>query len=131
MGEKVKNVAIQTIKALSKGPWGDKPKTHTTWYEPFSTQAEIDLAVQWVLSRPGAWWPGVPPDPTSVACTLPFFADWLGSPSLAVPRRCVIFRKTSCCPFCWTKRWSCSSNNDPSAPTATPAVAAVLCSGRP
>jgi aryl-alcohol dehydrogenase-like predicted oxidoreductase len=47
-----KNVAIQTIKALSKGPWGDKPKTHTTWYEPFSTQAEIDLAVQWVLSRP-------------------------------------------------------------------------------
>ncbi|MCB8940831.1 MAG: aldo/keto reductase [Ardenticatenaceae bacterium] len=50
-----KNVAIQTIKALSKGPWGDKPKTHTTWYEPFSTQAEIDLAVQWVLSQPGVF----------------------------------------------------------------------------
>ena len=50
-----KNVAIQTIKALSKGPWGDKPKTHTTWYEPFNTQAEIDLAVQWVLSRPGVF----------------------------------------------------------------------------
>ncbi len=50
-----KNVAIQTIKALSKGPWGDKPKTHNTWYEPFSTQAEIDLAVQWVLSRPGVF----------------------------------------------------------------------------
>ncbi|MFZ1399789.1 MAG: aldo/keto reductase [Candidatus Promineifilaceae bacterium] len=50
-----KNVAIQTIKALAKGSWGDKPKTHTTWYEPFSTQAEIDLAVQWVLSRPGVF----------------------------------------------------------------------------
>lgn len=50
-----KNVAVQTIKALSKGPWGDKPKTHNTWYEPFSTQAEIDLAVQWVLSRPGVF----------------------------------------------------------------------------
>ena len=50
-----KNVAIQTIKALSKGPWGDKPKTHTTWYEPFNTQAEIDLAVQWVLSQPGVF----------------------------------------------------------------------------
>ena len=50
-----KNVAVQTIKALAKGPWGDKPKTHTTWYEPFSTQAEIDLAVQWVLSRPGVF----------------------------------------------------------------------------
>lgn len=48
-----KNVAIQTIKALSKGPWGDKPKTYNTWYEPFSTQAEIDLAVHWVLSYPG------------------------------------------------------------------------------
>ena len=50
-----KNVAVQTIKALSKGPWGDKPKTHTTWYEPFSTQEEIDLAVQWVFSRPGVF----------------------------------------------------------------------------
>ena len=50
-----KKIAVQTIKALSKGPWGDKPKTHTTWYEPFSTQAEIDLAVQWVLSRPGVF----------------------------------------------------------------------------
>ena len=50
-----KKIAVQTIKALSKGSWGDKPKTHTTWYEPFSTQAEIDLAVQWVLSRPGVF----------------------------------------------------------------------------
>ncbi|MBK8900446.1 MAG: aldo/keto reductase [Anaerolineaceae bacterium] len=50
-----KNVAVQTIKALSKGPWGDKPKTHNTWYEPFSTQEEIDLAVQWVLGRPGVF----------------------------------------------------------------------------
>jgi aryl-alcohol dehydrogenase-like predicted oxidoreductase len=48
-----KNVAIQTIKSLSKGPWGDKPKIYSTWYEPFDTQAEIDLAVQWVLSQPG------------------------------------------------------------------------------
>lgn len=50
-----KNVAIQAIKSLSKGPWGDKPKTFNTWYEPFSTQAEIDLAVHWVLSRPGVF----------------------------------------------------------------------------
>jgi aryl-alcohol dehydrogenase-like predicted oxidoreductase len=50
-----RNVAIQTIKALSRGPWGDKPKTHNTWYEPFTTQAEIDLAVHWVLSQPGTF----------------------------------------------------------------------------
>ena len=49
------NVAVQTIKALAKGPWGDKPQTYATWYEPFTTQEEIDLAVQWVLSRPGVF----------------------------------------------------------------------------
>lgn len=48
-----KEVAVQTIKALSKGSWGDKPKTHSTWYEPMSRPEEINLAMQWVLSRPG------------------------------------------------------------------------------
>lgn len=50
-----RNVAIQTIKSLARGPWGDKPQTKTTWYEPFTEQAEIDLAVHWVLSRPGVF----------------------------------------------------------------------------
>jgi aryl-alcohol dehydrogenase-like predicted oxidoreductase len=48
-----RNVAVQTIKSLSKGPWGDKPHHGNTWYEPFTDQADIDRAVQWVLSRPG------------------------------------------------------------------------------
>ena len=50
-----RNVAIQTIKSLARGPWGDKLQTQTTWYEPFTEQAEIDLAVHWVLSRPGVF----------------------------------------------------------------------------
>lgn len=50
-----KNVAVQTIKALSRGPWGDKPKTHNTWYEPFTTQADIDLAVHWTLAQPNVF----------------------------------------------------------------------------
>jgi aryl-alcohol dehydrogenase-like predicted oxidoreductase len=50
-----RNVAIQTIKSLARGPWGDKPQTQTTWYEPFTNQADIDLAVHWVLSRPGVF----------------------------------------------------------------------------
>ena len=50
-----RNVAMQTIKSLSRGPWGDKPKTQTTWYEPFTEQNEIDLAVHWVLSQPGVF----------------------------------------------------------------------------
>ncbi len=49
---KERNVAVQTIKAIARGPWGDKPKTHTTWYEPLTDQTSIDQAVHWVLSRP-------------------------------------------------------------------------------
>lgn len=48
-----RNVAVQTIKAVARGPWGDKPKSRTTWYEPLEAQADIDKAVHWVLSRPG------------------------------------------------------------------------------
>jgi aryl-alcohol dehydrogenase-like predicted oxidoreductase len=48
-----RNVAVQTIKSQTKGPWGDKPHHGNTWYEPFTDQADIDAAVAWVLSRPG------------------------------------------------------------------------------
>lgn len=50
-----RNVAIQTIKALSRGPWGNKPQIYNTWYEPFASQEEIDLAVHWVFSQPGVF----------------------------------------------------------------------------
>jgi hypothetical protein len=39
------------IKTVAKDPWGDRPKTHTTWYEPFTDQATIDQAVAFVLSQ--------------------------------------------------------------------------------
>lgn len=48
-----RNVAIQTIKSIARGPWGDKEKTRNTWYEPLEEQADIDHAVHWALSRPG------------------------------------------------------------------------------
>lgn len=48
-----RNVAVQTIKSLTRGPWGDKPRNHSTWYEPFTDQTEIDTAIHWVLNRPG------------------------------------------------------------------------------
>jgi len=50
-----RNVAVQTIKAIAAAPWGGRPHTHTPWYEPFSEQADIDLAVSWVLGRPGVF----------------------------------------------------------------------------
>lgn len=49
-----RGVAMQTIKAITLGAWRrERPATPTTWYEPLTDQHDIDLAVRWVLSRPG------------------------------------------------------------------------------
>jgi aryl-alcohol dehydrogenase-like predicted oxidoreductase len=50
-----RNVAVQTIKAITRSPWDDRPHTAATWYEPLTDQADIDLAVHWVLGRPGVF----------------------------------------------------------------------------
>ena len=47
-----RNVAMQTIKSLARRPWGERQPTHNTWYEPLTEQADIDLAVHWVLGNP-------------------------------------------------------------------------------
>jgi aryl-alcohol dehydrogenase-like predicted oxidoreductase len=48
-----RNVAVQTIKGITKAPWGDQPHTAATWYEPLREQGPIDMAVGWVLGRDG------------------------------------------------------------------------------
>jgi aryl-alcohol dehydrogenase-like predicted oxidoreductase len=48
-----RGVAVQTIKAISRGPWGSKTQSAATWYEPLVEQEHIDLAVHWVLGEPG------------------------------------------------------------------------------
>ena len=48
-----RNVAVQTIKAVTRAPWGDKTQTRATWYEPLEEQADIDTTVHWVLGRAG------------------------------------------------------------------------------
>jgi aryl-alcohol dehydrogenase-like predicted oxidoreductase len=48
-----RNMAVQTIKAVAAAPWGGRPHTRNPWYEPLESQADIDLAVWWVLGRPG------------------------------------------------------------------------------
>jgi aryl-alcohol dehydrogenase-like predicted oxidoreductase len=47
-----RNVAVQTIKSISLAPWDGREPTAATWYEPLRDQADIDLAVHWVLGRP-------------------------------------------------------------------------------
>ncbi len=48
-----RNVAVQTIKSITRRRWGDRPPTRATWYEPLEEQPDIDLAVWYVLGRPG------------------------------------------------------------------------------
>lgn len=50
-----RNVAMQTIKSITRAPWGDRTPTANTWYDPLTDQADIDLAVHWVLGRPGVF----------------------------------------------------------------------------
>jgi aryl-alcohol dehydrogenase-like predicted oxidoreductase len=50
-----RNVAVQTIKSIAAKPWRGREHTRTTWYEPLSDQADIDLAVWWVLGRQGVF----------------------------------------------------------------------------
>ena len=47
---KTKDVGTMIIKAITKGPWGEKQKTATTWYEPFDQTNEIQRAVNFALS---------------------------------------------------------------------------------
>ena len=49
-----RNVAVQTIKALARGPWAaGTDRTRETWYQPLENEADIRAAVHWVLALPG------------------------------------------------------------------------------
>ena len=49
-----RNVAVQTIKAIARGPWADGvARNRTTWYQPLENEEDIHAAVHWALARPG------------------------------------------------------------------------------
>jgi aryl-alcohol dehydrogenase-like predicted oxidoreductase len=50
-----RGVAVQTIKAITRGPWGEHQPTANTWYEPLTDQDAIDIAASWVLGREGVF----------------------------------------------------------------------------
>ena len=47
---KAKDVGTMIIKAITKAPWGERPHTATTWYEPFDKMDEIQRALNFALS---------------------------------------------------------------------------------
>ena len=57
-----KNVAVQTIKSATKGPWSEQvqqmDRAHrpaATWYEPLMDEQDLEVAVHWVLGRAGVF----------------------------------------------------------------------------
>jgi aryl-alcohol dehydrogenase-like predicted oxidoreductase len=48
-----KDVGVQIIKAVTKGPWGDQHKQYNTWYEPYDTPERITQGVRFALSLDG------------------------------------------------------------------------------
>ena len=50
-----RNVAVQTIKSITRGPWATTERMRATWYQPLEEQGDIDLAVHWLLGRPGVF----------------------------------------------------------------------------
>lgn len=50
-----KNIALQTIKGVTRSPWNDMQQNRTTWYRPLEDQADIDLATHWIFGNPQAF----------------------------------------------------------------------------
>jgi len=48
-----RNVAVQLIKTIARGPWATTERTHTTWYQPLEAPDDIERAVHWALGIPG------------------------------------------------------------------------------
>ena len=50
-----RRTAVQVIKTVARGPWATTERTHTTWYQPLESQADVDLAVHWAMGLPGVF----------------------------------------------------------------------------
>ena len=50
-----RGVAMQTIKSIARGRWGDQERTRTTWYQPLEGQRDIESGVAYVLQRKGVF----------------------------------------------------------------------------
>jgi hypothetical protein len=47
-----RDVAVQTIKSLTRRRWPEGEQDRNTWYQPLEEQEAIDKAVHWVLGDP-------------------------------------------------------------------------------
>ena len=50
-----RNVAVQTIKGITRRPWGEQERAYSVWYQPLDQPQALERAVHWVLGRPGVF----------------------------------------------------------------------------
>lgn len=48
---KERDVAVQTIKSIARGPWATTSQDRATWYQPLEEQGAIDQATHWVMAQ--------------------------------------------------------------------------------
>jgi aryl-alcohol dehydrogenase-like predicted oxidoreductase len=48
---RARDVGTMIIKSICRRPWGDRPHTYTTWYEPFDDPDHIQQSINFVLSQ--------------------------------------------------------------------------------
>lgn len=46
-----RDIGVQIIKSIAKGPWRTEDHTYATWYEPFDQQVAIQQGVNFALSQ--------------------------------------------------------------------------------
>ncbi|OGO10326.1 MAG: hypothetical protein A2Z66_10985 [Chloroflexi bacterium RBG_13_66_10] len=46
-----REIGVLVIKALTRGPWDDRPHRYATWYEPFDEETAIERCVRFALTR--------------------------------------------------------------------------------
>ncbi len=47
-----RDIGVMIIKSIARGPWGEKKKKNTTWYEPFIDKRWIQKSINFALSQP-------------------------------------------------------------------------------
>ena len=48
-----RDCGVMAIKAAAARPWGERERTHTTWYEPYTSHGHIQRGVNFTLSVEG------------------------------------------------------------------------------
>jgi aryl-alcohol dehydrogenase-like predicted oxidoreductase len=67
---RARDVGVMAIKAVAARPWGERPHTTTTWYEPYTDGDDIARAVRFVLGTPGVDALCTPSEPRLAAATI-------------------------------------------------------------